>query len=250
LVCNALAPATVSKVIVDEENHSMEVIVAEDQLSLAIGKRGQNVRLAAQLTGWRLDIKSEAKLEAEMLSVKELIASIEGLGFMRAGILVNEGVIEPAQIVEMGPRALERLLNLDETDSAKIIEAAKNFDFAAFKAKQAAKHAEMSAETRELLENASAAPVVAGTESEPKERSAEADTKRADNLHIFLALQGVGEAAAHALADAGYQTLGDVLADSVDELSDKTGLATGIARTVQMAVDRHVQAERDQRVRD
>ena len=64
LVCNALAPAVVSKVIVDDQRHAMEVIVAEDQLSLAIGKRGQNVRLAAQLTGWRLDIKSEAKLEA------------------------------------------------------------------------------------------------------------------------------------------------------------------------------------------
>ncbi len=70
----------------------MEVIVAEDQLSLAIGKRGQNVRLAAQLTGWRLDIKSEAKLEQEMAGVKEMLASIEGLGPMRAGILVNEGI--------------------------------------------------------------------------------------------------------------------------------------------------------------
>ena len=65
LVCNALAPAVVSKVIVDEENHNMEVVVANDQLSLAIGRRGQNVRLAAQLTGWRLDIKSEEKLDEQ-----------------------------------------------------------------------------------------------------------------------------------------------------------------------------------------
>lgn len=66
--CNALAPAVVSKIYIDEEIKAMEIIVADDQLSLAIGKRGQNVRLAARLTGWRIDIKSETRAaEAEML---------------------------------------------------------------------------------------------------------------------------------------------------------------------------------------
>jgi len=65
--CNALAPAVVSKIYIDDENKAMEIIVADDQLSLAIGKRGQNVRLAARLTGWRIDIKSESRAaEAEM----------------------------------------------------------------------------------------------------------------------------------------------------------------------------------------
>lgn len=65
--CNALSPAVVSKVYVDEERRSMEIIVADDQLSLAIGKRGQNVRLAARLTGWKIDIKSETRVaEAEL----------------------------------------------------------------------------------------------------------------------------------------------------------------------------------------
>jgi N utilization substance protein A len=59
--CSALAPAVVSKVYIDEDNRSLEIIVADDQLSLAIGKRGQNVRLAARLTGWRTDIKSESR---------------------------------------------------------------------------------------------------------------------------------------------------------------------------------------------
>jgi N utilization substance protein A len=73
--CNALSPAQVSKVIVDEENRNMEIIVADDQLSLAIGKRGQNVRLAARLTGWRIDIKSETRqAEAELLE----FASFDG----------------------------------------------------------------------------------------------------------------------------------------------------------------------------
>nr|HPI41368.1 transcription termination factor NusA [Pseudobdellovibrionaceae bacterium] len=57
-VCNALAPAEISKVYLDEGNHEMEIVVPDSQLSLAIGKRGQNVRLAAKLTGWKLDIVS------------------------------------------------------------------------------------------------------------------------------------------------------------------------------------------------
>jgi N utilization substance protein A len=66
--CNSLAPAVVSKVYVDEESREMEIVVADDQLSLAIGKRGQNVRLAAKLIGWKIDIKSETRVaEAELL---------------------------------------------------------------------------------------------------------------------------------------------------------------------------------------
>ncbi len=65
LVCRALAPAKVSKVIIDEDEHAMEVIVPDDQLSLAIGKRGQNVRLAHRLSGWKLDVRSESEAEEE-----------------------------------------------------------------------------------------------------------------------------------------------------------------------------------------
>jgi N utilization substance protein A len=73
--CNALAPAVVSKIYIVEASKAMEIIVADDQLSLAIGKRGQNVRLAARLTGWKIDIKSETRAaEAEMLE----FASFDG----------------------------------------------------------------------------------------------------------------------------------------------------------------------------
>ena len=64
-VCNALAPAEVSKVIIDEGSREMEIVVPDNQLSLAIGKKGQNVRLAAKLTGWKLDILSETKVQAK-----------------------------------------------------------------------------------------------------------------------------------------------------------------------------------------
>jgi len=80
--CNALSPAQVSKVFVDEENRTLEVVVADDQLSLAIGKRGQNVSLAARLTGCRIDIKSEAKAaEAEL----QAFASFDGKEFGTEG---------------------------------------------------------------------------------------------------------------------------------------------------------------------
>lgn len=62
-VCNAIAPAQVAKVIIIEKRHSMEIIVPDDQLSLAIGRKGQNVRLAANLTGWNIDVYSESKVE-------------------------------------------------------------------------------------------------------------------------------------------------------------------------------------------
>lgn len=76
--CNALAPAVVSKVYVDEENRAMEIIVADDQLSLAIGKRGQNVRLAAKLTNWKIDIKSESRAaEAELMQYASYDGAVE-----------------------------------------------------------------------------------------------------------------------------------------------------------------------------
>lgn len=74
--CNSLSPAQVSKVFVDEEGRALEIVVADDQLSLAIGKRGQNVSLAARLTGCRIDIKSESKVaEAEF----QQFASFDGI---------------------------------------------------------------------------------------------------------------------------------------------------------------------------
>jgi len=77
-VCNAIAPAEVSRVIMDEESHAMELIVPDDKLSLAIGKKGQNVRLASQLTGWRIDIHAESKVKQLDLVEKDLLARLEG----------------------------------------------------------------------------------------------------------------------------------------------------------------------------
>ena len=232
LVCNSLAPAVVSKVIVDDEKQAMEVIVAEDQLSLAIGKKGQNVRLAAQLTGWRLDIKSEAKLEEQFAGVKTVLASIEGLGDMHAGILVHEGIKTPSDLAEVNSRALMRLLNLDEESSHRIIEAAKT------KAQELEQG--IIVDTEEYsVEDAVAEPVV---QAETK-LSASSEKEREVRVSVFMKLSGVGEATAYALAEAGYGTIGDVIADSAEEVAQKADLTLGIARTVQIAADRYLQEQ-------
>lgn len=222
LVCNALAPAVVKKVIVDDESHSMEVIVADDQLSLAIGKRGQNVRLAAQLTGWRLDIKSESAVEAKLSGAKSNLTLIEGITEMMASVLVQEGYTTARQVAELSPRTLLRLLNLDQDSASKVIEAAKVMS---------------ENEDPDLLANAVAMPEMAA----PKKTAR--DEERDDRINIFMQLSGVGEASAHALADGGYITIGDILADSAEEVAQKTGLSIGVARTVQLAADRYLQSE-------
>ncbi len=77
-VCNAIAPAEVSRVVIDAENHTMELIVPDDKLSLAIGKKGQNVRLASQLTGWRIDIHAESKVRELEQVERRVLAELPG----------------------------------------------------------------------------------------------------------------------------------------------------------------------------
>ncbi|HEU4428492.1 MAG TPA: transcription termination factor NusA [Myxococcota bacterium] len=91
-VCSALSPAQVSKVIIDEATKSMDVIVPDDQLSLAIGRKGQNVRLAVQLTGWKIDIKSESKIRELAEWFVRAVSVVPGLGADEADVLLQSGI--------------------------------------------------------------------------------------------------------------------------------------------------------------
>lgn len=107
-VCNAIQPATVSRVLIDAERHTMELVVPDDKLSLAIGKKGQNVRLASRLTGWRIDIYSESKLrEMEQRSLAEM-AAIPGVGEVVA-----------SHFFQMGWRTLRDLAIADADELAQ-----------------------------------------------------------------------------------------------------------------------------------
>jgi len=98
-VCNALAPAEVSKVVIDEYHHSMEIVVADNQLSLAIGKRGQNVKLASNLTGWKLDILSETKMGIRQDGMKAMFMAIEGMTDTLAQSLYHYGYTKVDQLL-------------------------------------------------------------------------------------------------------------------------------------------------------
>ena len=90
-VCNAIQPAQVSRVLIDADRHTMELIVPDDKLSLAIGKRGQNVRLASRLTGWRIDIFSESKIRQQETRNKAEMAAIPNVGHEMSEVLFHMG---------------------------------------------------------------------------------------------------------------------------------------------------------------
>ncbi|AKJ63349.1 transcription termination factor NusA [Kiritimatiella glycovorans] len=114
LVANSLAPAKLSSIEIDEETRTVRVLVDPDQLSLAIGKRGQNARLTAKLTGWRVDIErkeseEEKDFERKIQEAVESLAAIEGIGFERAEKLVSAGFLSQEGILmaEIGDIAEE-----------------------------------------------------------------------------------------------------------------------------------------------
>lgn len=108
-IVNALAPAVVSRVIMDETNQIMEVVVPDEQLSLAIGRKGQNVRLASKLSGWKIDVKSEAKYDR---SLKD--------GYQSLILLPGVGEITADALFEAGYRSAEEILNADLEDLVQV----------------------------------------------------------------------------------------------------------------------------------
>jgi len=117
-VINAMAPAEVSSIVVDEEAHSMDIAVAEEKLSQAIGRGGQNIRLASELTGWRLNIMSEQaaeeKSEAEQRELRELFMKQLDVDEDVAGILVGEGFSSIEEIAYVPQSELAGIEEFDE----------------------------------------------------------------------------------------------------------------------------------------
>ncbi len=115
-VCRALAPAKVSKIIIDDDEHSMEVVVPDDQLSLAIGKKGQNVRLASRLTGWRIDVCSEAEAEEETRRTRQSIGAIPGIGDIAAELLYQAGFKSAEDVAQS---ELEEIMDVEGISKEK-----------------------------------------------------------------------------------------------------------------------------------
>ena len=118
-VRSALAPAEISSVRLDERNKSMEIMVEDDQLSLAIGRKGQNVRLAAQLTGWRLDIISKSKLAKRTSESTFNLQHIEGVNDTMAQAIYQAGYLNVRAVAEATVENLQKIPGYDSEEAAQ-----------------------------------------------------------------------------------------------------------------------------------
>jgi len=182
-VCSALSPAQVSKVIIDDAAKSMDVIVPDDQLSLAIGRKGQNVRLAVQLTGWRIDIKSESKMRELAQWLAEAVSVVEGCGDSDAELLLQQGMTSLEDLAECPSELLTSIPGIDEAGAQKIRENAlvlaerKVVEEEAARLEEERLAAERAAE--EAAAAAEAAAEAAAVEAEPGTEPAAAETTEA-----------------------------------------------------------------------
>ncbi len=188
-VINALAPADVSSIVVDEERHSMDVVVAEDQLALAIGKGGQNVRLASELTGWQLNIMTteerEQKSEAETSVVRALFMEKLDVDEEVAEILVSEGF---TSLDEVAYVPINEMLEIEAFDEETV---------------------------NELRRRARNALLTEAIKSEETVEHAAED---------LLGMEGMDNQTARVLASKGITTM-DALADlDTEELTEMTGM--------------------------
>jgi N utilization substance protein A len=131
-VRSALAPAEISSVRMDERNRSMEIMVEDDQLSLAIGKRGQNVRLASQLSGWKLDIVSRSKLQRRATDSISQLLQIEGVSETLAQAIYQAGYLTIRQVAELDLELLQKIPGFEDPDAAKRLKDAAKVAFEKF----------------------------------------------------------------------------------------------------------------------
>jgi N utilization substance protein A len=171
-VCSALSPAQVSKVIIDEGERSMDVIVPDDQLSLAIGRKGQNVRLAVQLTGWRIDIKSESKMREVAQWFAEAVSVVEGCGDPEADWLLQRGITSLEDLSECQTDLLASLPGINEEGAERI--KARAAELAVQKAEEEARAAAEAAAAA-AAEEAARAEAEAAMEAETDAEADEED---------------------------------------------------------------------------
>ncbi len=122
-VCRALAPAKVTKILLDDDAHSMEVIVPDEQLSLAIGRKGQNVRLASRLTGWGIDARSESEAEEESRQARQSLAAVPGVSEVMAELLYQSGFKSAEDLSEAEASTINEITGIELEKAVVILEA-------------------------------------------------------------------------------------------------------------------------------
>jgi N utilization substance protein A len=194
-VINALAPAEVSSIVVDEESHSMDVVVDEENLAQAIGRSGQNVSLASQLTGWELNIMSEEestkKSQQESSAVRQLFMERLDVDEEVADILIQEGF---STLEEVAYVPLTEMLEIESLDEETV---------------------------NELRSRARNALLVQAIATEEEVENVASD---------LLSLEGMDNQTARALAAKGIHTQEELADLSVDDLVELTGMESERAR--------------------
>lgn len=187
LVINAMSPADVESIVVDEDAHSMDVAVAEDNLAQAIGKSGQNVRLASELTGWKINVmtrdEAEAKHEEEAGSLVEIFMQYLDIDEDVASVLVEEGF---TSVEEVAYVPLQELVDIDGFDE------------------------EIAEELRARAKDALLTMALANEE----------EIAQAEPAEDLLNMDGMTRTLAHQLAANGIITMEDLAEQSVDDLMD------------------------------
>ncbi|MGH8085916.1 MAG: transcription termination factor NusA [Lysobacter sp.] len=205
-VINAMAPAEVQSIIVDEEKHSMDLAVAEERLAQAIGKGGQNVRLASRLAGWQLNVMTQdqvtAKSEAEQVAARELFQAKLEVDEEIAAILVTEGFSTVEEIAYVPVGELLAVEGFDED----IVE-------------------ELRARARDALLNEALAAEEELDEHQPAED--------------LLSLEGMDDELAYALASRGVVTREDLAELATDEMTDLEGVDQERAAALIMEARKH-----------
>jgi len=210
-IINAIQPAEVNKVIVDESDHRMELVVPDEKLSLAIGRKGQNVRLAAQLTGWKLDIISDSKFRQMEDEALVVLKEIDG---------VDESLAKA--IFRLGFRALEEISEAAVEELAQI-EGVETEE----RATELKRAADATTERlrRERIQRAS-------SQIEPL-------TER-EKLRF---VPGVGLRTLQLLEEAGYRAVTDLAREDADRLAIRTGLGIKKARQIQQGAEYFLRSE-------
>jgi N utilization substance protein A len=201
-IVNALAPAEVAKVVLDEETHRIEVVVPDDQLSLAIGRRGQNVRLASQLSGWDIDILTEAeeseRRSEEFRSRSQAFIDSLDVDDVIAHLLVTEGFTSVEEVAFVPLEDLVDIEGFDETIAQELQTRARSYieardELLAERGKELGIQDDLAA-----LEGLTPAMLVALGEKGVKSRDDLADLA-SDELLEILPAKSLGEEQANAI---------------------------------------------------
>jgi N utilization substance protein A len=201
-VARALAPAEVSRVVVDEEEHSIEVVVADDQLSLAIGRRGQNVKLASKLTGWRLDVRSVSVAEEESKRARQSLENIAGIDFTEVEMLFQNGFRNPKQVSQASLEELMEIKGLGQETAQRILDLASTY-----------------------------------VESLPKKENEWEEEEDSEEMVSELNRLGLSPAIRECLERAGYWSIQSLVAAIGEEGFSVKGLEEADLATVKMTLD-------------